>query len=101
MEQSRRDDLESRGYVFLYFLRGKLPWQGLRAETKKEKYNRIMEYKMEIGFDHLCQSYPEEFLLYFDYCHGLGFDETPDYDYLRGLFSELMKRKVVLVRADH
>ena len=94
MEQSRRDDLESLGYVFLYFLRGKLPWQGLRADNKKEKYTRIMEYKMEVTFNRLCQGYPEEFLFYFDYCHSLAFDETPDYDYLRGLFSSCMKRKV-------
>ena len=99
MEQSRRDDLESLGYVLIYFLRGKLPWQGLRADTKKEKYARIMEYKMEIAFDRLCQDCPVEFILYFDYCHSLQFTDTPDYTYLRGLFTNLMKRNVCLLRS--
>ena len=66
----------------------------IRAETKKEKYARILEKKKSIAFEELCQDAPEEFALYFDYCHSLRFNETPDYDYLRGLFSSLLKRKV-------
>jgi serine/threonine protein kinase len=65
IEQSRRDDLESLGYVFLYFLRGSLPWQGLQAVTKKQKYEKISEKKMRTPFEVLCKGFPNEFVLYF------------------------------------
>ena len=63
IEQSRRDDLESLGYVLVYFLRGELPWQGLKAKTMKEKYEKIMEKKIATQIDTLCKSFPGNLIL--------------------------------------
>lgn len=93
VEQSRRDDLESLAYVFIYFLRGFLPWQGLKAATKKQKYDRIMEKKMTTPVDLLCKGYPEEFGTFLNYCRSLRFDEKPDYSYMRRLFRGLFVRQ--------
>jgi hypothetical protein len=60
LEQSRRDDLESLGYVLMYFNRGSLPWQGLKAATKRQKYERISEKKMSTPIEELCKGYPGE-----------------------------------------
>ncbi|KAH0472512.1 MAG: uncharacterized protein KVP18_004718, partial [Porospora cf. gigantea A] len=61
IEQSRRDDLEAVAYVLLYFIRGSLPWQGLKAGTKRDKYDKIMEKKMGTPIDVLCKYCPCEF----------------------------------------
>jgi len=58
VEQSRRDDLESLGHVFLYFLRGSLPWQGLKAATNRQKYERIGEKKQTTPIADLCEGFP-------------------------------------------
>lgn len=55
IEQSRRDDLESLGYVLMYFNKGSLPWQGLKAATKRQKYERISEKKMSTPIEELCK----------------------------------------------
>lgn len=88
IEQSRRDDLESLGYVLIYFCKGSLPWQGLRATTKRQKYDRIMEKKLCITVEQLCQGLPMEFVEYMRYCRNLRFDERPDYMYLARLFKD-------------
>ena len=90
-EQSRRDDMESLGYVLMYFNRGSLPWQGLKAATKKQKYDRISEKKMSTPVEVLCKAFPSEFSMYLNYCRGLRFDEAPDYMYLRQLFRILFR----------
>ncbi|XVE53734.1 hypothetical protein DITRI_Ditri03aG0026300 [Diplodiscus trichospermus] len=93
IEQSRRDDLESLGYVLLYFLRGSLPWQGLKAATKKQKYDKICEKKLSTPIEVLCKSHPVEFASYFHYCHSLTFDQRPDYGFLKRLFRDLFTRE--------
>lgn len=92
-EQSRRDDLEALGHVFLYFLRGSLPWQGLKAATNKQKYEKIGEKKQSTPIKELCDGYPEEFGIYLNYVRKLGFEETPDYDFLRELFAKVLKNR--------
>ncbi|KAG4391657.1 hypothetical protein GLYMA_05G228700v4 [Glycine max] len=92
IEQSRRDDLESLGYVLLYFLRGSLPWQGLKAATKKQKYDKICQKKLSTPIEVLCKSHPVEFASYFHYCHSLTFDQRPDYGFLKRLFRDLFAR---------
>ncbi|XP_042466640.1 casein kinase I-like isoform X2 [Zingiber officinale] len=93
VEQSRRDDLESLGYVLMYFLRGSLPWQGLKAGTKKQKYDKISEKKMLTPIEVLCKSHPSEFISYFHYCRSLRFEDKPDYSYLKRLFRDLFIRE--------
>ncbi len=82
IEQSRRDDLESIGYLIIYFLKGNLPWQGLKHG--KNHYERIKEKKLQIPTEILCYSLPEEVTVYLNYCKSLKFEDRPNYDYIRG-----------------
>ena len=95
----------------MYFLRGSLPWQGLKAATNKQKYEKIGEKKQTTPIKELCEGFPgmcmhalvpvrgfrldqllaEEFSIYLNYVRKLGFEETPDYDFLRELFAKVLK----------
>ncbi|CAI2371866.1 unnamed protein product [Moneuplotes crassus] len=92
-EQARRDDLEGLGYVMLYFLKGKLPWQGLPAKTKKEKYEKIKEKKQNTPIEDLCAKLPKEFAKYLNYCRSLQFEDKPCISDLKRLFKNLLKKK--------
>ncbi len=81
--------MESIGYVLVYFLKGVLPWQNLRATNKKEKYEKIMEKKLATPIETLCKGLPQEFTTYLNYCKNLRFEDKPDYNYLKLLLKEL------------
>jgi len=91
IEQSRRDDLESIGYMLIFFLKGKLPWQGLTGSTKSKRSMNISNIKSNTSLEDLCKGIPKEFLLYIKYCRVLRFKQKPDYNVLRGLFISLFK----------
>jgi casein kinase 1 len=44
----------------MYFLRGGLPWQGLKAQTNKQKYKKIGEKKQTTPIPELCEGFPGE-----------------------------------------
>jgi hypothetical protein len=77
----------------MYFNRGQLPWQGLKANTTEEKYQKIMECKSATSAEALCKGYPTVFASYLNYCAALRFEDRPDYAYLRRLFKDLFMRE--------
>ena len=81
--------MECLGFVLIYFLRGNLPWQGVKIADKKEKYEIIKEKKQEMPLEELCKGMPNQFIEYMEMVRALKFEERPDYDVLRQLFKEL------------
>lgn len=93
---SRRDDMESLGYVLIYLFLGKLPWQNLPAEeneTKKQKRRKIAEMKQNLPVEELCAGMPEEFVQYINITRNLKFKQKPNYYALRMLFRDLFVRQ--------
>jgi len=85
-EPSRRDDLISTGYMLIYFLKGILPWQGIKKKKGCNNLENIGEIKISTNNSTLCSKLPSCFQKYLEYCCDLDFDADPDYDYLKQLF---------------
>lgn len=101
IEGSRRDDLESLGYIFIYCLKGSLPWQVTTSNNKDESYESIRKLKRETDLFTLCNEIPLEFAAYLDYCRALNYDESPDYNYLKNLFINLFKLKKLNANSEY
>lgn len=91
-EQSRKDDLESVGYMLIYFMKGRLPWQGITGNKKMERYLKIYKIKKRIKPEDLCKGLHEEICEYIKYVRSLDFEEDPDYNYLRSLFKKVISK---------
>ena len=91
-EQGRRDDIESIGYVLMYFLLGVLPWQGLKVRKNEDHFEKIAQKKYSTSFEELTSGQPEEFLLYFKHVEKLEFEDQPNYIYLIGLFQKVIDK---------
>ena len=93
--QSRRDDLESVAYSLIYFLRGRLPWQGLRGGTEKHRDQRVREKKRTWTPERLCEGLPgaEELVKMLHHIKSLGYTNEPDYAYLKGLFKDRFEKE--------
>ena len=91
-EQSRRDDLESLGYMLIFLATGKLPW--MKAEDANldivKKYLFIYKIKKSFSAEKICEGLPEEMVDYINYCKGLHFEEDPNYNYLKSLFGNIL-----------
>lgn len=93
VEQSRRDDLEAIGHMLMYFLRGSVPWSGLDAKTKQEKYRKICEKKEETPLSELCAGFPDAYEQYLRYARNLAFTERPDYNMILEKFAAVREKE--------
>lgn len=93
MELSRRDDIESLAYILIYLTAGELPWQGLLATNKHDKYGQIMDMKASLTPAAMCKGMPGEFATILTYARAMKFEDEPDYAYLKGLFVGIADRE--------
>ena len=105
IEQARRDDLESLAYVLIYFLKGELPWQGLKVKNMREKYEKIMEKKISTNVESLCKGLPCKYIYYIkaefaellNYTRDILFEDKPDYAFVKNLFKKIIDKEKIEV----
>lgn len=91
-EQSRKDDLESLGYMYIYLATAELPWSKIKVNSLEEMLQKTSELKENTSIEELCKNMPLEMALYMKYVKKLAFDEDPNYDYLRSLFIKVLSK---------
>ena len=91
-EQYKKDDLESLAYMMIYFIKGELPWQNLKAKSRKEKYTKIYQKKKHTVNSELCNFLPDEIKTFLNYVLNLNQKQNPDYVKLTNLINNLMKK---------
>ena len=98
IEQSRRDDLEGMLYTLIYLYKGNLPWQDINKYKNKNEINdKILEKKINITIDSLCEGMPIEFNELLSYIRSLQFDEKPDYDMMRKKLIDLLNKEKISI----
>ena len=91
-EQSRKDDLESLGYMYIFLATGELPWSRIKATTIDDMIDKIIDIKEKTSIEEICKNMPNEMVLYLEYVRNLTFNQNPDYDYLRYLFLTILAK---------
>ena len=89
IEQSRRDDIESLGYMMIYLMKGRLPWQGMVNSNPKKKYDDIKKLKIDVKLPDLCRDLPKECIKFIQYARDMKFEDKPNYKYLRDLLKKM------------
>ena len=94
-EHSRRDDLESLGYMLIFLMKNYLPWINVEDEniSTKSKLEKICSLKISTTPQELCKGLPNGFCKYIDYCRKLDYEQDPNYNYLRYLFISILIKK--------
>ena len=100
VEQSRRDDIESIGYMMVYLMKGSLPWQGKVNSNPKKKYDTIKKIKIERKLTDLCEGLPKECIQFIQYARDMRFEDKPDYKFLKKLLHKMAKRNGLIMSSS-